>query len=105
MFLTACQSQNYRIVFGREMGKKALIPAAWSLIMTRGKGIGGIKTCFLRLSKMKSKENFVSERANDNELTNVELLFVMLVVTIRTRFRAFVLKVPSMKRVQSDIKR
>jgi hypothetical protein len=105
MFLIACQSQNCRIVFGREMGKEALIPAAWSLIMTRGRGIGGMKTCFLRLLKMKSKENFAFKRANDNKLTNVELLFMMPAVTIRTRFRAFVLNVPSIKRVQSDIKR
>jgi hypothetical protein len=48
---------------------------------------------------MKLKENFASKHANDSELINVELLFMMLAMTIRTRFRAFVLNVPSIKRV------
>jgi hypothetical protein len=47
---------------------------------------------------MKSNDNFASERANDSELTNVNLVFVMPAVIMSTRFRAFVLKVPSMKR-------
>ena len=31
------------------------------------------KTCFLRLLKMKLKNNFISEQTNNREFTNVEL--------------------------------
>jgi hypothetical protein len=54
---------------------------------------------------MKSKESFASERANDKELTKVDPQFEIPAVTIRTRFKAFVRNVPSMKRVQSAINR
>jgi hypothetical protein len=64
-----------------------------------------MKTCFLRLLKIKLKENFAFKRVNNNKLTNVKLLFMILVVIIRTRFRAFILNVLLIKRVQSNIKR
>ena len=54
---------------------------------------------------MKSKESFASERANDSELTKVDPQLVTPAVIISTRLRAFVLKVPSINRAQSAIKR
>jgi hypothetical protein len=48
---------------------------------------------------MKSKENFIFKHANDNELINVKLLFMMLVIIIRIRFRAFILNILLINRV------
>jgi hypothetical protein len=59
----------------------------------------------LRLSNIKAKESFASKRANDKELTKVDPQLVIPAVTISTRLRAFVLKVPSIKRAQLAIKR
>lgn len=59
----------------------------------------------LRLSNMNSKESLLSERANDSELTKLDPQLVIPAVTMRTRFNAFVLNVPSINRAQSAIKR
>jgi hypothetical protein len=47
---------------------------------------------------MKSKESFASERANDSELIKVNPQLVIPAITISTRLRAFVLKVPLINR-------
>jgi len=54
---------------------------------------------------MNSKESLASERANDRELTKVDSQFVIPAVTMRTRFKAFVLNVSSINRAQSAMKR
>jgi hypothetical protein len=58
-----------------------------------------MKTCFLRLLKMKLKKNLIFKCVNDSKFINIELLFVMSVMIIRIRFSAFVLNMSSMKRV------
>lgn len=54
---------------------------------------------------MKLKDNFTFKRINDRELINVELSFIILIVTINTRLKAFVRKVSLIKRAKSIMNR
>ena len=54
---------------------------------------------------MNLKNNFVSKQIDDKEFTNVELKFVILVVTRNLRLRTFIRKVLLTKKIKSVINR
>jgi hypothetical protein len=53
---------------------------------------------------MKSKDIFNSKRVNKRPVIKVFEQFIIPAITRRTRFRAFILKVPLIKRVHPAIK-